>query len=104
MIWEWWTDLNDRTRKLSTFIASVLVIVGAASTLWSQVYTEAEAQAYQQQHQEQLARIRVDDQEARLWELEQKLDDEKDPQKRERIKREIKRVEDKIKCIREGKC
>lgn len=96
-----WTRIPDLVKFSSVVIGACLGMMGYLTTYQS----DAEAQTYQVQHGQQLANVRVDQIEQTIAAYRYKLLTENlTPQQREWIQKEIQRLEDKKKCIRDGTC
>lgn len=82
-----------------------LAVVLAIMTYNSTFYTKAEAAEYIQAHNEQLAKIRVQELEALVAGYRYRLlSDKLSPEQRQWLEDEIKRLNDLIDCIRKDKC
>lgn len=96
-----WSDIPDSIKLSMTIIACVFGVVGYLTTF----QTDAEAQAYQQQHAQELSRVRIQMIEQRIQEYRyQLLSSKLSPEQRAWIYKELERLEKQIECIRAGTC
>lgn len=97
-----WSEIPDAV-KLA--MAIVTVAAGAAGYAFSTFQTVEAFQQYQQQHGEQLTLFRVQQIEDQIAQYRyQLLSVALTDSQRKWIEDEIKRLEEKIKCIRKGEC
>ena len=97
-----WSDIPTSAKMTAAVVTGVIAVMGYLSTY----QTDAEAQAYQQQHQTEIARFRVQQLEQQIAQYRyQLLSADLTPQQREWITAEIERLEALKRCINSGgKC
>lgn len=96
-----WSDIPASAKLAALIVTYIMLMLGYLATY----QTDAEAQAYQQQHQSELINFRVQQVEQRIQDYRyQLLSSRLSPEQREWIYAELKRLEEQKKCIREGAC
>ena len=96
-----WDDIPAALKMTGGALVGVMAMMAYLTTYQS----DAEAQQYQQQSQQQIALFRVQDLENQIAQYRyQLLSSELTPQQREWIQTEIQRLERDIACIRNGTC
>ena len=96
-----WADIPTAAKMSATAVVAVMGILGYLTTYQS----DAEAQNYQQAHNQQLALIRVQEIETQTAQYRyQLLSNQLTPEQRNWIVTEIRRLEALIACIRAGTC
>ena len=97
--------LSDSMQALSKTLLALAAIFGVSFGAVNYFQTDAEAQAYQQQHQSELVRFRIQQLEQQISQIRyQLLSSKLAPEQREWLIQELKRLEDMKKCILAGQC
>ena len=96
-----WNDIPDAMKMTAAAVVVITGFIGYLTTF----QTDVEAQQYQQSHQQELSRFRIQQIEQRISELRyQLLSSNLNPNQQRWINDEIRRLEAQIQCIRNGKC
>lgn len=96
-----WADIPVVVKAGVACIVATMAFVGYMSTY----QTDAEAGQYREQHGQELQRVRIQQVEDRIAEYEYRLLSQNlNPQEREWLQRQIKKLEAQKECIRNGKC
>lgn len=96
-----WSDIPVAAKMAVAAVGACMSVVVYLTTF----QTDAEAQQYQQQHQSELVRFRVQQIENQISQYRyQLLSSQLNPAQREWILQEISKLQKLIDCIRAGRC